>query len=172
MAEAATEMKPDSPPTKRKKASIAMEWGGKSLIALLPALATGYFATLQAKYESQIEVAKINAKAGAGYETLKEAIQKLEETSRDHERTIEQLASLISVESLRVATPTARPARPRARATGGGLGALSGVGAGLGAGAGSSSAPSALTPPEKLFANKPLQIPATLDEAVAAKAAK
>lgn len=60
---------------KRGTGRIVLEWGSKSLLAIIPALATGYFSMRESKFASDIEIARITAKAGAGYEALAETLK-------------------------------------------------------------------------------------------------
>jgi hypothetical protein len=163
---------------KRSKTSVALDWGGKSLIGIIPALATGYFAMQQAKFESTVEIARINAKAGAGYETLADAVKKLDATAKEHERVISELSATCSKahasgdgdEGPVAPVPPAPRTRPGRR--GGSAPAaegLHGIGTvGLGAGSGIT-----LTPPDKLFKKStPLRLPDTLEGAAALKEAE
>lgn len=65
---------------KHGKTRFMLEWGGKSLLAIIPALATGYFSMRESRISADIEIARINAKAGAGYEAMVDAIK--EESSQ------------------------------------------------------------------------------------------
>lgn len=167
---------PDPKPARRTKTAIALDWGSKSLIAVIPALATGYFAMKQAKFEADVEIARINAKAGAGYETLVDAFKKLEARAEEHERVIRELSQLLARERDSVAdSPTPEPVRaPARRPSRGAVGGTIGAGEGLGAGSGrfATIAPT-LTPPEKLFRKQAdIKLPETLDEAAELKATR
>lgn len=165
------EVKSEGKPSHRTKTAIAVDWGSKSLIALIPALATGYFAMKQAKYQADIEIARINGKANAGYDTFKDATKTLEKRLDDHERVIAELSKLLASERPSDGDdPTPAPVRvPRlrpGRVGGATVGGAGGLGAGRGAGASATPSAVKLESPEKLFKkHEKLDLPANLDEA-------
>ena len=92
MAETIPTIPPTSPKSVKRQ---TLEWGLKGLAATLPALIAGWVAVSQAKYESATEVARINAKASAGYEALLETAEDLEESNQ-------RLAALVQMLEKRV----------------------------------------------------------------------
>lgn len=138
------------------KKRVALDWGMKGALACLPALFSSYFAMREAKIRADIEIATINAKAGAGYEVLKDAVQKMKGELDSYKADSQKLMSLVEILEARESLPvTRRIVRPAPIASAG-----SGFGSGAGRLGGSSAKP-------RLFSSvtNDLDLPANLDVA-------
>jgi len=157
---------------KKKHAKhVAMEWGTKSLLAIIPAIAASYFSMREAKISADLEAARINARASAGYETLADAVKEMEKRISVLEDEARKLAMHSSKLELRLDTfASAYVSRVEARVSERPPRALGGQAEAtiLGRGAGAS-----LVEPEKLFrAAKPsVKLPKTLKDAAQMKGA-
>lgn len=156
----------------RGKAKVALEWGSKSLLVIIPALATGYFSMRESRIAADIEMARINAKAAAGYETLVEAVKEMDGRVKASEDEARKLATFAAKLELRLDTlattyvDRVEEEPSTARRRGGGGIRSSTIETIMGRGA-------AATPvePDKLFkagkpAAKAARLPKTLEDAV------